>query len=181
MDAYEEAIYLSSQARYNLVGKQAQSEFNRDSNAYINTCALQVSYALNKGGMPLENYLSRNKAKRPKGFEEATILQGEDNHNYLTGVNFMIKLLQLQEVWGNADKPYNPKRMQTKQENINFYNNEFSKFDKNGVIAMIISGWSDASGHITLWGGEEKEFLDNSNYLMQLDCIVKELYFWELK
>lgn len=72
--------------------------------------------------------------------------------------------------------------MRTKQDNIIFYNNEFSKFSKNGVVAMIISGWSDANGHITLWNGKDKKFLDNSNYLLDSRdiVIVKELYFWEL-
>lgn len=45
---------------------------------------------------------------------------------------------------------------------------------------MIISGWSNATGHITLWDGEQKEFLDHSNYWLQSDCTVEELYFWEL-
>lgn len=180
IETYRVAELIQAQKSMKKQGGQALREFNRDSNAYINTCAFRVNYALNYGGMPLENYISRNKTKRPHGFEKATILQGEDNHNYLTGVNFMIKLFQLQEVWGDADEPYNPKIMQTEQNNINFYNNEFSKFNKNSIVAMIISGWSNATGHITLWDGEEKEFLDNSNYLIQSDCIVKELYFWEL-
>ncbi|MBR2111387.1 MAG: hypothetical protein IJ950_00260 [Helicobacter sp.] len=67
-------------------------------------------------------------------------------------------------------------------ENIIFYNSKFSKFSKNGVVAMIISGWSDANGHITLWNGKDKKFLDNSNYLLDSrdTVIVKKLYFWEL-
>ncbi|STP07422.1 T6SS effector amidase Tae4 family protein [Helicobacter fennelliae] len=72
--------------------------------------------------------------------------------------------------------------MITKQENIIFYNSKFSKFSKNGVVAMIISGWGDANGHITLWSGKDKKFLDNSNYLLDSrdTVIVKKLYFWEL-
>lgn len=50
------------------------------------------------------------------------------------------------------------------------------------MVAMIISGWSDANGHITLWNGKDKKFLDNSNYLLDSrdTVIVKKLYFWEL-
>lgn len=72
--------------------------------------------------------------------------------------------------------------MRTKQENIIFYNSKFSEFSKNGVVAMIISGWSDANGHVTLWNEKDKKFLDNSNYLLDSRdiIIVKELYFWEL-
>lgn len=51
---------------------------------------------------------------------------------------------------------------------------------------MIISGWSNAGGHITLWNGEDKKFLDYdenlyNNYLLYGNAIVTELYFWELK
>ncbi|TLD79788.1 hypothetical protein LS81_010145 [Helicobacter trogontum] len=76
--------------------------------------------------------------------------------------------------------------MRTKQDNIIFYNNEFSKFSKNGVVAMIISGWSNAGGHVTLWSGKDKKFLDYdpnlyNNYLLYRNIIVTKLYFWELK
>ena len=47
---------------------------------------------------------------------------------------------------------------------------------------MEISGWNNAKGHIILWNGKDKKFLDNSNYLLDSRdiVIVKELYFWEL-
>ncbi|RDU60066.1 hypothetical protein CQA53_11090, partial [Helicobacter didelphidarum] len=106
----------------------------------------------------------------------------------------LIKLFQLENFWGHADEPYNPKEMTTKQENINFYNNEFSKFDKKGVVAMVIEGWNNAKGHITLWNGAIKQFIDDNNpkqsknYLTLIQStnnniqmpIVKKLYFWEL-
>lgn len=183
---FSQAELAQAQKRYEKVGGQALREFNRDSESYINTCAFKLSYALNYGGMPLKSYMSRDRTKRPKAFEYATILQGIDNHNYLTGVIFMINLLQLKNVWGNADEPYSPKTMKTKQENIDFYNNEFSKFSKNGVVAMIINGWSNANGHVTLWSGKDKKFLDYdpnlyNNYLLYGNIIVTKLYFWELK
>ncbi|RDU59296.1 type VI secretion system amidase effector protein Tae4 [Helicobacter sp. MIT 14-3879] len=181
--AYREINSKDIATRYEMVSKALLKAHQSGLSGYQNTCALQVSYALNKSQMFIEQYLAREVKKQPQGIEDNSIALGDDGHNYIIiiRVETLNKFLMLQNVWGNADESYNPKRMQTKQENINFYNNEFSKFSKNGVVAMIISGWSDASGHITLWDGEEKEFLDNSNYLMQLDCIVKELYFWELK
>lgn len=186
-DRYDDSVWQ----RYALVGGTPLSEyinhknfFGRSPNYadYSNTCALQVSYALNYGGMPLKDFISRDKTKRPKGFENITILQGTDNYDYITGVINVINLLQLKSVWGDADKPYNSKIMITKQENIIFYNSKFSKFSKSGVVAMIISGWGDANGHITLWSGKDKKFLDNSNYLLDSrdTVIVKKLYFWEL-
>ena len=99
---------------------------------YSNTCALQVSYALNYGGIPLHTEI---KAK-----EYHSIYGKDKEYLYITGVINTINFLLSKSVWGNADEPYSPKSMQIKQENIDFYNNEFSKFDKSGVVAMIING-----------------------------------------
>lgn len=188
--ARHRAELAQAQKRYEKVGGQALREFNRDSESYINTCAFKLSYALNYGGMPLNKYISRQQiTSRPIAFQNALILGDKANNNYFMRVKEIRQFLQLKSVWGNADEPYNPKIMKTKQENIDFYNNEFSKFDKSGVVAMIISGWSDAGGHITLWDGANelnKVFLDYdenlyNNYLLYGNAIVTELYFWELK
>ena len=178
---------VQAQKRYEKVGGQALREFNRNSESYINTCAFKLSYALNYEGMPLNKYISRQQiTSRPIAFQNALILGDKANNNYFMRVKEIRQFLQLKSVWGNADKPYNPKIMKTKQENIDFYNNEFSKFSKNGVVAMIISGWSDANGHITLCNGKDKKFLDYdpklyNNYLLYGNIIVTKLYFWELK
>ena len=188
--ARHRAELAQAQKRYEKVGGQALREFNRDSESYINTCAFKLSYALNYGGMPLNKYISRQQiTSRPIAFQNALILGDKANNNYFMRVKEIRQFLQLKSVWGNADEPYNPKIMKTKQENIDFYNNEFSKFDKSGVVAMIISGWSDAGGHITLWDGANelnKVFLDYdenlyNNYLLYGNSIVTDLYFWELK
>lgn len=141
---------------------------------YSNTCALQVSYALNYGGIPLHTEI---KAK-----EYHSIYGKDKEYLYITGVINTINFLLSKSVWGNADEPYSPKSMQIKQENIDFYNNEFSKFDKSGVVAMIINGWDNANGHITLWNGKKKQFIDNTNYLLDKRdwVVIEKLYFWEL-
>lgn len=137
--------------------------------------------------MLLRKYMLKQPiTSRPSEFRNALILRDKDNNNYFMRVKEMRQFLQLKSVWGNADEPYNPKSMQTKQENIDFYENEFSKFNKNGVVAMIINGWSNAGGHITLWNGETKSFVDYdpnlyNNYLLYGDAVVTKLYFWELK
>lgn len=175
-EQYDDKIWQ----RYALVGGIPLSEyinykdffrFGYAYQDYSNTCAMQVSYALNYGGMPLHTKI---KAK-----EYNSIYGKDEKYLYITGVINTINFLQLKNVWGNADEPYNPKSMQTKQENIDFYNNEFSKFNKNGVVAMIISGWNDANGHITLWHGEKKQFIDNTNYLLDKRdfVIIEKLYF----
>lgn len=184
---YDDAVWQ----RYALVGGEPLKEYINHKNFfgrsynyadYSNTCALQVSYAFNYGGMLLENYISKNKSSLLQGFKNV-MLKGADNNNYIAGVINIIRFLETKDVWGKADKPYSPKIMLIKKENIDFYNNEFSKFNKNGVVGMIVSGWDDAEGHITLWDREEKKFLDNSNYLLDARSavVIKEFYFWELK
>ena len=50
-------------------------------------------------------------------------------------------------------------------------------------MAMQISGWNNAKGHITLWDNDEKRFLDDSNYLLdkRSNVIVRQFYFWEIE
>ncbi|RDU65297.1 hypothetical protein CQA53_06650 [Helicobacter didelphidarum] len=187
--AYKEINALSVPQRYTLVGGQLLEIYNPNNKHTENTCAMQISYMLNKNGMFIENYISQRVSKQPAGVKDDFVLVGSDKHNYIVRVETLIKLFQLENFWGHADEPYNPKEMTTKQENINFYNNEFSKFDKSGVVAMIISGWNNAGGHITLWDGANelnKIFLDYdenlyNNYLLYGNAIVTALYFWELK
>ena len=74
--------------------------------------------------------------------------------------------------------------MTTKQENIDFYNNEFSRFGKSGIVVMRIKGFVDATGgHTTLWNGKHKRFEDfkiSENYLIGNHNVV-DFQFWELK
>lgn len=74
--------------------------------------------------------------------------------------------------------------MKTKRENRDFYNNEFSKFGKSGIVVMRIKGFIDATeGHTTLWNGEDKRFEDfeiSENYLIGNHNVV-DFQFWELK
>ncbi|RDU61939.1 hypothetical protein CQA53_09670 [Helicobacter didelphidarum] len=155
---------------------------------YANTCTLQVSYALNKSNMFLENYMPLDKSKRDANFEKALILQGGDKHNYFLRVKEIVMLLKLRKVWGSADKPYTSKTMYSKQENIDFYHNEFFRLNKKGVVAMKIRGWREEYGHITLWGGSNVGFVDYkqeeaNNFLVDRgENIVVEIFdFWELK
>ncbi|WP_034347061.1 T6SS effector amidase Tae4 family protein [Helicobacter bilis] len=73
--------------------------------------------------------------------------------------------------------------MNTKAENQNFFYNELLTFNKNGLVAMEISGWNNAKGHITLWDNDKKRFLDDSNYLLdkRSNVIVRQFYFWEIE
>ncbi|WP_080663002.1 MULTISPECIES: T6SS effector amidase Tae4 family protein [Helicobacter] len=72
---------------------------------------------------------------------------------------------------------------QVRDEVAKFYNNEFSKFDRSGIVVMRIKGFVDAGGHTTLWNGKDKHFEDfeiSENYLIGNHNVV-DFQFWELK
>lgn len=198
--ARHRAELAQAQKRYEKVGGQALREFNRDSESYINTCALRVSYALNYGGMPL----IEGRAKLTSG----TKLVGKDGYKYYTGVSGIKGLLlenwkrlkpysqankkdfykifydyktepfeTLADTYGNI---FNPTRVaEIRRNNQNFFNILCSLKIK-GIVTMVIEGWGDAGGHTTLWNG--KGFLDETNYLnyYKETIFVRELCFWEL-
>ncbi|TLD79726.1 hypothetical protein LS70_009670 [Helicobacter sp. MIT 11-5569] len=200
-ETYRAAELIQAQKRYEKVGGQALSEFNRDSNTYINTCALQVSYALNYGGMPLMD----DKVKLTSG----TKLKGKNDYKYYTGVSGIKELLL--ENWKRL-KPYsrtnnkdfykvfynhkkepfetlansygnilNEQRVEEIcRDNLNFFNT-LQSLGIKGIVTMNIDGWGDAEGHTTLWNGNH--FLDDTNYLNdgRKFVFVRELCFWELK
>lgn len=197
---FSQAELAQAQKRYEKVGGQALREFNRDSESYINTCAMRVSYALNYGGMPL----IEGRAKLTNG----TKLVGKDGYKYYTGVSGIKGLLL--ENWKQL-KPYsqtnnrdfykifydyrkepfailadkygnifNQKRVnEIRKDNQNFFNILCSLKIK-GIVTMVIEGWGDAGGHTTLWNREN--FADGTNYLNdeEASIFVRELCFWEL-
>ena len=194
-NAYEKINTLPIADRYALVSKEALKAHEEGLSGYQNSCAIQISYTLNQNGMYLENYLSSEIIKQPDDLKDDSILIGKDKHNYIIRVKTLIKLFELKNFFGNADEPYNPKLMKTKTDNTNFYNNELSKFNKNGFVAIEIEGWGNAKGHITIWDGSKHKFLDDNdindskNYLTKIDGIdkygrqipvVTKFYFWEL-
>lgn len=195
-----QATFYSTRARYNFVGGQAKSEFERAPKVYANTCALRVSYALNYGGMPL----IEGRAKLTSG----TKLIGKDNYRYYTGVSGIKGLLlgnwkqlkpysqtnnrdfykifydykkepfkTLADKYGNI---FNQKRVnEIRKDNQNFFN-VLCSLKIKGIVTMVIDGWGDAGGHTTLWNGEN--FADGTNYLNdeEASIFVRELCFWEL-
>ena len=156
--------------KYELVGGEPYNKFKNAPLTYENTCALRMSYALNYGGIPIT-----------KSTPNTKILTGGDKKLYVLGSQDIRDFLYVK--W-KYQKPYNPKSMDSKQENKSFYQNELLQFDKNGIVVMRIDGWGESAyGHTTLWDGKDKKFVDGSNYLLDDRdmVIVRQFYFWELE
>lgn len=155
--------------KYELIGGEPYDKFKNAPHTYENTCALRMSYALNYGGIPIQPT------------PDTKILIGGDKKLYVLGSQDIRNFLYVK--W-KYQKPYNPKYMDSKQENQSFYQDELLQFKKNGIVVMRIDGWGESAyGHATLWDGKDKKFVDDSNYLLddRDKVIVRQFYFWELE
>ena len=111
--------------------------------SYINnTCVIKVSKALNASSasaIPAHRY-------------GLVTVVGQDKKNYALRVKeFKIYLLSK---YGKPDLTYNKSNPNAKQpEDFN---------GKTGIIIFDVQGWSDATGHATLW--DNNKCLDDSDY-----------------
>ena len=94
---------------------------------WANTCAVRMSYVLNKTGVLVPHFPGKT-------------VSGADRCWYFHYVRDVIQFLK--QRWGDPDliTPYPP-----------FGGGELAK--RKGVVLFDVSGWSDASGHATLWNG----------------------------
>ncbi|WP_449437992.1 type VI secretion system amidase effector protein Tae4 [Pseudomonas migulae] len=132
--------------------------------AYANACALRISRAFNYGGY-----------KIPKGTiiknQPIYRLSGADQLPYIMKVVDFLAFLR--HNWGEPDHILT-------QSNSNFING------KKGVIVMEITGWSDASGHATLWNGsvtgDESDYHRQDSHTYDNPRVeLEKINFWELK
>jgi len=94
---------------------------------FKNTCAIRMSYSLNYSGV----VITRGAWKT---------VSGADNRQYIYRVTDLISFLN--QTFGNPDKTIrNPKA------------SDFSGV--KGILVFNVQGWSNASGHATLWDGTE--------------------------
>ena len=82
---------------------------------------------------------------------------------------------------GNPDIVYTPEPCSTKEECFKLHSAKF--LAKKGIIAFDVSGWGDATGHVTVWNGEkcgdDSCFGGDHHYFDFRQ--VKKIYLWELK
>lgn len=99
-----------------------------------NTCVVRVSRAMNYAGHPI-----------PSGFPNLTTVRGADGMRYALRVEEMRRYLT--HVYGPANVA------ETRKEP----RDEIPEAMKGqlGIIVFLVTGWSDATGHIDLWNGED--------------------------
>jgi Type VI secretion system (T6SS), amidase effector protein 4 len=159
--------------------------------SYANTCAARMSYALNRSGLRLPT--------APNGGS----LKGDDGYNYWLRVAQLRE--KLKQHFGAADKQLIHQKVGKilTQSDMNSRVQSSRGFiaglgSMKGIVVFEVSGWSDASGHFTLWDGQNLKYVgpgehnnpSSSEYYFWLtrvnaanEIIVQtnKVLFWELK
>ena len=183
---------VKAKLKYDFLGGKIQTAFAKEPSSYINTCAVRVSYTLNKAGFSIEKSLLDN-AKHNE--EHKVTLQSQkeaiqkynridkNGYYYITSSIDMETFLWIK--WGVPE--LFKKNMENKDDNIKFLKklNGYNP-KKQGIITMRIA-FADAKGHTTLW--DKQHFADDTNFLdeytikngiRQFNPLVTEAHFWEL-
>ena len=141
---------------YQTVGGNAYELYKENPTGYANACALRLSRAFNYGGLTITSSATGYKVK------------GGDGKSYLLRVKDMIAFVKAN--FGAPDKKVVPKGLDKTHDFIG----------KRGVLIFTVSGWGDASGHVTLWNGGDCG--DHCYFIHdQPDVSTSEILFWELK
>jgi hypothetical protein len=133
----------SSPARQRIISKRSQDGkngevkknyfYDENTGAEANSCALRLSRALNKSGLDIN----------PKLMPNAKYWTGADGKHYLMRVADIQKYLTI--ILGQPDIVKT--RGKTDITPADFGGNK-------GIISFNVSGWQDATGHVTLFDGK---------------------------
>lgn len=141
---------------YQLVGGNAYELYQENPTAYANACALRLSRAFSYGGLEITS--------TARGYK----VQGGDGKRYLLRVVDIIALVKAN--FGAPDMEVTPQGSDV--------SDQFR--GKTGVLIFEVSGWGNATGHVTLWNGSD---CGDSCYFVhgQPGATTTKVLFWELK
>lgn len=109
-----------------VVGGKVADNINDKKNPWRNTCAVRMSYILNQSGLTIPLLPAQTK-------------KGGDGKNYFFRVKDLITFLKKE--WGDPEVVAYPP------------SGGGVMAGKKGLILFEVQGWSDASGHATLFNG----------------------------
>ncbi|WP_165390871.1 T6SS effector amidase Tae4 family protein [Pseudoduganella lutea] len=144
--------------------------------AYLNTCAVRMSFALNRSGLKL--------GKSPSA---GGSVQGGDGFLYWIRVTDL--KVELANRFKGADEELNLPQIPASMLDDNaamsklfkervaiakeFIKNKLAR--RSGIIVFDVSGWGDASGHFTLWDGVSEKLAYATDHD---DSTANSYYFW---
>lgn len=141
---------------YRLVGGQAYALYQENPQGYANACALRLSRAFNYSAVPI--------AKSAAGYK----VKGADDKQYLLRVRDMITFVRSN--FGAPEKAVSPSG---KDVTADFKG-------LKGILVFSVTGWGDATGHVTLWNGSDCG--DHCYFVHDQPSVSTTLVqFWELK
>lgn len=153
---------------YSMVGKSYAMLAAAHPESYANTCATRMSYALNRSGLKLP--------VAPNGGS----LRGDDNLNYWLRVSQLSSKLKthlgepdqkisFEKIIRTSESEKLRKRLEIARDFISNIK------EKKGIVVFEVSGWSDATGHFTLWDGRDLLYVGEG---FHNDPTSAEYYFW---
>jgi RHS repeat-associated protein len=134
----------SPKEMYNSVGGKVAEAYNKneakgDANPYANTCALRMSVALNKSGNDLDTDVKNSKGQK------MFTLEGGD------GKDYALRKSDVKDYMGNK---YGKADISTTNGDKDFDEKINDVKGQKGVVVFDVSGWSNATGHITIYDGK---------------------------
>jgi hypothetical protein len=147
--AFATIANMSSSAAYNFIGGNVAYNYNNWPGAFANSCAIKLSYALNVAGFNIPQI---------SGQTMTADINGDGvNENFIYRVSAMIPYLD--SALGSGER---------------LSINDLSTLEgRQGIICFGDCNFSDATGHVDLWDGEQ---VVGSNYSSRCDSII----FWDL-
>lgn len=170
-----------------------------DHPAFKNTCAVRMSYALNRSGIRLGTAPSKGGTYvGGDGFKYW--IRVKDLQQFLDdrfkGADETLTLAPVSSTLDPGGKEFQKKYEERKEKATIWLDSRLK--GRAGIVVFNVAGWMDASGHFTLWDGERLSYAaphdDSSNnlYYFWLTEVTGELIevvgsqvvsvrFWELK
>lgn len=155
---------------YPMVSEEWVKNVKENPGDWSNTCAGRMSYALNHSGIALH--------KSPSGGS----FKGADNKHYWFRVRELKAYLKNRFKAGDIEYILKPLPLNVTdaifQDRVKeVKTNVLEKISgKHGIIVFDVSGWSDASGHFTLWDGSNLVYVGPPGD--HNDRGSAEYYFW---
>lgn len=162
---------ISSANFYPMVSQQYVNLVNERPDDWENTCAARMSYALNRSGVRL-----------PKAPADGSLV-GDDKFNYWVRVKdlkaFMIKRFKSPDISYSPKQVSDTRSTEAKQRIKEVETQLLPKIKgKKGIIVFDVKGWSNASGHFTLWDGKNLAYVGPGDHNNPASI---EYYFWFMR
>lgn len=162
-NAYAEVGNMTAPDVYELIGGNVAEHRRANPDDYANACALRMSRGFNNGGyvIPSGTVIPATPIYR---------VRGDDGLPYIMRVDGVIHFVK--HNWGNADKVLQPDQVE-------------QLAGLKGLLMMEVSGWNDATGHVTLWDGvrtgDGTDYQNPHSHSYGGRVVLTRILYWELK